>query len=164
MFFLAILIESKEYRIITNMFEYWIYDYIYVFEWDIFFGLNYDLIYMILDNLTMFDFDTQSMGVIHWYSDIQTNGGYSLVLRYSANEGYSLVLWYLNQWGLFISTLIPTQWGLFIGILISKPMGIIHWYSDAQSRGYIVTIVIRLLRIWITFEYLNHFESLKLHM
>ena len=47
---------------------------------------------MILDNLTMFDFDTQSMGVIHWYSDIQTNGGYSLVLRYSTNEGYSLVL------------------------------------------------------------------------
>ena len=44
------------------------------------FCLNYDLTYMILDNLTMFDSDTQPMGVIHWYSDTQTNGGYSLVL------------------------------------------------------------------------------------
>ena len=102
--------------------------------------------------------------VIHWYSDTQTN------------IGYSLVLWYPNQWGLFIGTLIPSQWGLLIGILIPKPMGVIrwysdtqpmgviHWYSDAQSRGYSVNIVIRLLRIWITFEYLNCFESLKLHI
>ena len=59
----------------------------------------------------------------HWYSDTQTNGG------------------------LYIGTLIPSQWGLFIGTLILKPMGVIHWYSDAQSRGYNVTIVIRLLRI-----------------
>ena len=71
------------------------------------------------------------MGVIHWYSDTQINWG------------CSLVLWYLNQWG------------LFIGILIPKPMGVIHWYSDAQSRGYNVTIVIRLLRIWIMFEHLT---------
>ena len=97
-------------------------------------------------------------------SDTQTNGGYSLVLKYltngvihwysdtQTNGDYSLVLWY------------PNQWGLFIGILIPKPMGVIHWYSDAQSRGYSVTIVIRLLRIWITFEYLNYFESLKLHV
>ena len=70
------------------------------------------------------------MGVIHWYSDTQTNGG------------YSLVLWY------------PNQWGLFIGILIPKPIGFVHWYFDGQSRGYSVTIVIRLLIIWITFEYL----------
>ena len=94
-----------------------------------------------------------------------------------------------SQWGLFIGTLIPKpmgviHWysdaqpmgGLLIGILIPKPMGVIHWYSDtqsmgvihwysdAQSRGYSVTIVIRLLRIWITFEYLNCFESLKLHI
>ena len=104
------------------------------------------------------------MGIVHWYSDTQTNGG------------CSLVFWYLNQWGLFIGTLIPNQWELFIGILIPKSMGVIHWYfdtqlmeviywySDTQSRGYNVTIVIRLLRIWITFEYLNYFESLKLHM
>ena len=111
------------------------------------------------------DFDTQPMGVIHWYSDTQTNGGlfigilipkpmrgYSLVLWYPANGGYPLVFWYPNQWELFIGTLIP------------KPMGVIHWYSDAQSWGYNVTIVIKLLRIWTTFEYLNHFESLKLHM
>ena len=120
------------------------------------------------------------MGVIHWYSDTQTNGG------------YSSVLWYPNQWGLFIGTLIskpmevihwysdsqtngdcslvlwyPNQWGLFIGILIPKPIGVIHWYSDTQpmgvihwysnvqSQGYNVAIVIRLLRIWIMFEYLN---------
>ena len=101
---------------------------------------------------------------------------YSLVLWYPANGGYSLVFWYPNQWGLFTGTLIPSQWGLFVGILIPKPMGVIHWhsdtqpmrvihwYSDAQLRGYSVTIVIRLLRIWITFEYLNYFESLKLHM
>ena len=81
-----------------------------------------------------------------------------------------------SQWDLFIGTLIPSQWGLFIGILIPKPMGVIHWYfdtqpmgdihwdSNVQSRGYNETIVIRLLRIWITFEYLTYFESLKLHM
>ena len=74
--------------------------------------------------------DTQPMGVIHWYFDTQTNGG------------CSLVFWY------------PNQWGSFIGILIPKPMGFVHWYFDAQSRGYSVTIVIRLLIIWITFEYL----------
>ena len=80
------------------------------------------------------------MGVIHWYFDTQTNGG------------YSLVLWY------------PNQWRLFIGILIPKPMEVIHWYSDAQSQEYSMTIVIRLLRIWIMFEYLNYFDSLKLHI
>ena len=69
-----------------------------------------------------------------------------------------------SQWRLFIGTLIPNQWGLFVGTLIPKPIGVIHWYSDAQLRGYSITIVIRLLRIWITFEYLNYFESLKLHM
>ena len=81
-YFLAILIGGKKYRIITNIFEYWIYDfiYIYIFEWDIFFDLNCDLIYLILDNLTMFDSDTQPMWVIHWYYDTQTNVGYSLVL------------------------------------------------------------------------------------
>ena len=39
------------------------------------------------------------MGVIHWYFDTQTNGGYSLVLRYP------------NQGGLFIGILIPNRWG-----------------------------------------------------
>ena len=124
--------------------------------------MNYDLIYMILDNLTMFDFDTQSIEVIHWYSNTQTNRGYSLVLW-----GYLLVFWYPNQWGLFISTigtLIPSQWGLFIGILVPKSMGVIYWYFDTQSWGYSMTIVIRLLRIRITFEYLNYFEFLKLHI
>ena len=120
--------------------------------------------------------------------DTQTNGGYSLVLWYPTNGGYSLVLWYPNkwglfvsilipkpmelfidtlipsQWGLFIGTLIPSQWGLFIDILISKPIRVIHWYYDTQSWGYNVTIVIKLLKIWITFEYLNYFESLKLHI
>ena len=127
--------------------------WLYICIWMIYiFGLNYDLIYMTLDNLTMFDSGTQPMGVIHWYYDTQTN------------RGYSLVLWYPNQWGLFIGTLIPSQWGLFISILIPKPMEIIRWYSDTQSRGYSVTIVIRLLRIWITFKHLNYFESLKLHI
>ena len=77
------------------------------------------------------------MGVIHWYSDTQTNGG-GFIHWYSDTQ--------INE-GLFIGTLIPSQWGLFIGTLISKPIGVIHWYSDAQSRGYNVTIVIRLLRI-----------------
>ena len=85
-------------------------------------------------------------------SNTQTNTGYSLVIWYPTNEGHLLVFWY------------PNQWGSFTGILIPKPIGVIHWYSDAQSRGYSVTIVIRLLRIWITFEYLKCFESLKLHM
>ena len=36
----------------------------------IYYCLNYDLIYMILDNLIMFDFDTQPIrGVINWYFD-----------------------------------------------------------------------------------------------
>ena len=130
----------------------------------IFFVWNYDFIYMIMIDLTM---------KLFWYP---ANRGYSLVLWYPANGGYSLVFWYPNQCGLFIGTMIPSQWRLFIGILTPKPMGVIHWYSDtqpigvihwysdAQSRGYNVTIVIRLLRIWITIEYLNCFESLKLHM
>ena len=108
--------------------------------------------------------NTQSIGVIYWYSDTQTNGDYSLVLWYPVNEGYSLVLWYLNQWGLFIGILILKPTGVIHWYFISKPMGVIHWYSDPQSRGYSVTIVIRLLRIWITLEHLNYFESLKLHM
>ena len=112
-------------------------------------------------------------------SDTQINGGYSLVLWYQTNRGHLLVFWYLNQWGSFIGILIPkpmgvvhwysdtqinggyslvlwypNQWGLFIGILKPKPMGFVHWYFDAQSWGYSVTIVIRLLIIWITFEYL----------
>ena len=116
---------------------------------------NYVFIYMIMDKLTVNKFwypnqwglfigilipnqwgsfigilIPKPIGVVHWYSDTQTNGG------------GSLVLWY------------PNQWGLFIGILIPKPMGFVHWYFDAQSRGYSVTIVIRLLIIWITFEYL----------
>ena len=116
---------------------------------------NYDFIYMIMDKLTMNKFwypnqwglfigtlipnqwglfigilIPKPMGVVHWYSDTQIN------------EGYSLVLWY------------PNQWGLFIGILIPKPMRFVHWHFDTQSRGYSVTIVIRLLIIWITFEYL----------
>ena len=69
--------------------------------------------------------DTQPMGVIHWYSDTQTNEGYSLVFRYP------------NQCGLFIGTLIPSQWGLFIDIPIPKPMGIIHWYFDTQPMRVI---------------------------
>ena len=137
--------KSKEYRNITNRFEYWIYDYIYIYMYvciwiRYIFGRNYDFLYMIMNNLTMNWFWYPANGVIHWYSETQTNGG------------YSLVFWYSNQRG------------LFIGTLISKPMGVIHWYSDPQSRGYSVTIVIRLLRIWITLEHLNYFESLKLHM
>ena len=69
--------------------------------------------------------NTQPMGVIHWYSDTQTNEGYWLVFRYP------------NQCGLFIGTLIPSQWGLFIDIPIPKPMGIIHWYFDTQPMGVI---------------------------
>ena len=114
------------------------------------------------------DFDTQPMGVIHWYSDTQTNGGYSLVFWYpnqwglfQINGGYLLVLWYPANGDYSLVFWYPNQKGLFIGTLIPKPMGVIHWYSDAQSRGYSVTIVIRLLRIWITFEHLNYFESLK---
>ena len=116
---------------------------------------NYDFICMIMNKLTMNKFwypnqwglfigtlipnqwgsficilIPKPMGVVHWYSDTQINGG------------YSLILWY------------PNQWGLFIGILIPKPMGFVHWYFNAQSRGYSVTIVIRFLIIWITFEYL----------
>ena len=63
------------------------------------------------------------MGVIHWYSDTQPMG---------------VIHWYSNT---------KTKGGLFIGTLIPKLMGVIHWYSSAQSRGYNVTIVIRLLRI-----------------
>ena len=56
-------------------------------------------------------------------SDTKTNRGYLLVLWYPTNGGRSLVLWY------------PNQWGSFIGILISKPMGVVHWYSDTQTNG-----------------------------
>ena len=98
------------------------------------------------------------------------------LVRNKANKMIDKIQPYINQWGLFIGALIHSQWRLFIGILIPKPirvihwysdiqpMRIIHWYSDAQSRGYSVAIVIRLLRIWIMFEYLNYFESIKLRM
>ena len=60
--------------LITEYIIIYIYIYIYMYLNEIyFFVLNYDLIYMILDNLIMFDFDTQTMRVIHWYSDTQTN-------------------------------------------------------------------------------------------
>ena len=80
------------------------------------------------------DSDTQPMGVIHWYSDTQTNEGYSLVFRYP------------NQCGLFIGTLIPSQWGLFIDILIPKPMGIIHWYLIPSQLGLFIGILIPKLK------------------
>ena len=92
------------------------------------------------------DYDTQPMRALHWYSNTQTNGG------------YSLVFWYPNQWGLFIGTLIRS----YSLVLWYPAMGVIHWYSNTQSQGYSVTIVIRLLRIWITFEHLNYFESFKI--
>ena len=81
------------------------------------------------------------------------------LVRNKANKMVDKIQPYINQWGLFIGALIHSQWRLFIGILIPKPirvihwysdiqpMRIIHWYSDAQSRGYSVAIVIRLLRI-----------------
>ena len=121
----------------------------YTWLWIIWLWINFDTQPM---GVIHWYSDTQPMEVIHWYSNTQTNEGYSFVLWYPANGSYSLVLWY------------PNQWRLFIGTLISKPMEVIHWYSDAQSRRYSVTKVIRLLRIWITFEHLNYFESLKLHM
>ena len=130
-FFIAILIKVNNIEIsqIDLNIEYLI---IYMYWIWYIFVRNYDFIHMIMDNLTM-----------NWF-------------------------WYPNQWGLFIGALRPSQWGLFIGALIPKPMGVIHWYSDtqpmgvihwysdAQSRGYSVTIVIRSLRIWITFEYVNY--------
>ena len=82
------------------------------------------------------------MGVIHWYSDTQTNGG------------CSLVFWYSNQWGSFIGTLIPKPMGVVHWYSNTQTNGVVHWHFDAQSRGYSVTIVIRLLIIWIMFEYL----------
>ena len=115
----------------------------------IFFVRNYDFIYMIMFNLTM---------KLFWYP---------------ANRGYSLVLWYPANGGLFIGTLIPKLMGVYSLVLWypanggyslvfwylnysdTQPIGVIHWYSDAQSRGKSVTIVIRLLRIWITFEHLT---------
>ena len=114
---------------------------------------NYDFIYMIMDNLTM-----------SW-------------------------LWYPNQWWLFIGTLIPKSMGVVHWYSDTQPMEVIHWYSNTQINGggyslvlwypanggyslvlwcpimgISMTIVIRLLRIWITLEYFNYFESLKLHM
>ena len=92
-----------------------------------------------------------------------------IILNIYLNEiyfclNYDLIYIYDFRQSDYVLTLIPSQWGLFIGTLIPKPMGVIHWYSDVQSREYSVTIVIRLLKIWITFQCLNYFESLKLHM
>ena len=84
----------------------------------------------------------KSMGVIHWYSDTQTNGG------------CSLVFWYSNQWGSFNGTLIPKPMGVVHWYSDTQTNGVVHWHFDAQSQGYSVTIVIRLLIIWIMFEYL----------
>ena len=116
------------------------------------FGRNYDFLCMIMDNLTMNLLRYPANGgysLVFWYL---VNGDYSLVLWYPVNGGYSLVLWYLANGDYSLVFWYPNQWGLFIGTLIPKPMGVIHWYSDTQSRGYSLTIVISLLRIWITFE------------
>ena len=53
--------------------------------------------------------DTQSMEVVHWYSDTQTNEGYSLVLWYPANGDYSLSLSFFQSasWHLSINPLHP---------------------------------------------------------
>ena len=54
-------------------------------------------------------------------------------------RNYDVIYIYIYDYGQFDYELIliPIQWGLFIGILISKPMGVIHWYSDTQSMGVI---------------------------
>ena len=106
---------------------------------------GYSLVFWYPDQWGLF-IDTlisKPMEVIHWYSDTQTNGD------------CSLILWYPNQWGLFIGILIPKPMGVIHWYSDTQPMGVIHWYSNVQSQGYNVAIVIRLLRIWITFEYLN---------
>ena len=155
--------------------------YVYICTWIRYiFVRNYDFIYMIMDKWTMnwFLYPNQwglfigtlipsqwgsligilipsqwglfigiliprPMGIIHWYSDTQTN------------RGCSLVFWYPNQLGLFIGTPISKPMGVIHWYSDTQPMRVIHWYSDVQSRGYNMTIVIRLLRIWITFEYLT---------
>ena len=90
----------------------------------IYFVRNYAFIYVIMNNLTVNSFwypanggyllvfwypnqwrlfigilIPKPTGVIHWYSDTQTNGGYSLLVWNPANGGYSLVVWYPTNGG-----------------------------------------------------------------
>ena len=138
-------VKNKELSQIYLITTYMIF-YLYLNE--IYFCLNYDLIYMILDNLTIF-----------W-------------LWYLVNEGYLLVLWYPANEGLFISTKNSSIWGITSlscfwtqlkwGIYIS--MELVSSESDAQSQGYSVTIVIKIVKNMNYVEYLNWFKSLKLFM
>ena len=84
----------------------------YVCIWIRYFLLETMISYIWLCSIWLWSYsDTQPIGVIHWYSDTQTNGS------------YSLVLWYPSQWG-FIHWYSNTQ-----------PMGVIHWYFDTQTNG-----------------------------
>ena len=87
-YFLAILIGGKKYRIITNIFEYWIYDFIYIY------------IYIWMRYIFWFEL---------WFDIFDFGQSDFVWLWYPANVGYSLVLWYPNQCGLFIGTLIPSH-------------------------------------------------------
>ena len=122
---------------------------------EIYFCSNYDLIYMILDNLTIFWlWYIEFLFLLYYWFQVKDYYKYILIpsiwfLHIYLNKIYSFwKLWFHvydyeqfdyelilipSQWGLFIGTLIPSQWGLFIGTLIPKPMGgFIHWYSDTQ--------------------------------
>ena len=78
------------------IFDYWIHIYIYICMYlnGIYFCLNYDLIYMILDNLIMF-----------W-------------LCYLAIGGYSLVFWYLangGSWRLYLGNSLSRGMKMIFG-------------------------------------------------
>ena len=90
-----------------------IYIYIYMYLNEIYFSLNYDLIYMILDNLTI------------------------LVLWYPANRSYSLISKLVLSWAsrdYRVSR--PSWWGIYISTkLVSVPMNNLHWLGIRASMN-----------------------------
>ena len=127
------------------------YIWLYICNWIRYiFVRNYDFIYMIMDNWTMNWFWYLNQWGLFIGTMIPNQCGLFIGTR---QWGYSLVFWYPDQWGLFIGTLIPKPIGVIHWYSDTQINGVIHWYSNAQSRGYSVTIVIRFLRIWITFEH-----------
>ena len=137
LFLLYCWFQVKNYH---KYIEYWVYSFIYMYLNEIYFCSNYDLIYMILDNLTIFWlWYIEFLFLLYYWFQVKDYYKYILIpsiwfLHIYLNKIYSFwKLWFHvydyeqfdyelilipSQWGLFIGTLIPSQWGLFIGTLM----------------------------------------------
>ena len=126
---------------------------------EIYFCSNYGLIFMILDNLTIFWlWYIEFLFLLYYWFQVKDYYKYIVILsiwfffyihariRYIFVRNYDFIymiiniltmnwFWYPANGGYSLILWYPNQWRLFIGILIPKPMGVIYWYSDTQANG-----------------------------